>query len=131
MTEERITLTVNLAIPAEFPHAMFTAAIEGGINYWAEVFRYRWSKGGPDHEADFDGFHAVIAETEGGENHRIDREVILRGLGRLFAGEYAGLHTSSAARIMSAALGGDAGTLDAGDADALVQVGLFGEVVFG
>jgi hypothetical protein len=113
---------------------MFTTALEGGIGYWSECLEYCWSKG-PDHEPDLDGFYALIEETESGEDepptHRIDREVILRGLSRLFAGEYRGLHAKTAGLIMAAALGGDAGRLDASDADCLVQIGLFGEVVYG
>lgn len=131
----KITLNVNLAIEAEFIHDIFTTALEGGIGYWSECCTYHWSKGGPDHEADLVGFYAYIEETESGEDdptvHRIDREVILRGLSRLFTGDYRGLHPSTAGRIMGAALGGDAGSIDASDADCVVQIGLFGEVVYG
>ena len=63
--------------------------------------------------------------------HRIDREVILRGLSRLFAGEHKGLHPKTAALIMEAAITGQSGRLDASDADCVVQIGLFGEVVYG
>jgi hypothetical protein len=135
MVEERITLTVNLSIDAEFPHDVFTTALEGGIGYWSECHKYRWSKGGPDHEADLDGFYAIVEETESGDDtpprHRVDREVILRGLSRLFAGEHKGLHPKTAALIMEAAITGQSGRLDASDADCLVQIGLFGEVVYG
>lgn len=134
-TTATATLNVDLKIDAEFLHDIFTTALEGGIGYWSECSAYHWSKGGPDHEADLDFFHAIIEETESGEDepptHRIDREVILRGLSRLFTGEYRGLHSSTAGRIMEAAITGNSGRLDASDADCLVQVGLFGEVVYG
>lgn len=56
----------------EFLHSIFTAAIEGGIDYWSEIEAYRWSQGGEDSftgpkipPADLDGFYAIITNNEG------------------------------------------------------------------
>jgi hypothetical protein len=64
-----------------FFHYMFTTALEGGINSWADVTEYQWSK--PDESAvvqiqsggewkdtkvrteDLDGFYAIIESSEG------------------------------------------------------------------
>ena len=70
------------AVRPEALHGLFVTALEGGIGYWSVATRYRWSIPGTDGETDFDGFHAVIEETESDEDtppvHRIDAACILR-----------------------------------------------------
>lgn len=76
-------------------HTVFVTALEGGINYWAAVDKYRIWKAGSDFDgsgglADIEGFHAVIVSTEdewgvfeGDADRtalRIDGEVIRRGI---------------------------------------------------
>lgn len=45
-----------------FLHELFTTAVEGGINDWALVGKYRW--GLLDKSDDIDGFYATIKSTE-------------------------------------------------------------------
>lgn len=109
-------------------HDIFTTALEGGINYWAECSEYHWTSSGT---LDLLGFYAVIHDTEDeeGKTYRIDRSVISKGYA-LAAGpkgkERLGWSTSRPPLIPS----GD-WDYDAGDADIIVQLGLFGEVWYG
>ena len=54
----------------DFLHSVFVTAMEGGVNYWADLVEYRWSHGAPDYKADLDGFRAVIADQDTGEKRR-------------------------------------------------------------
>jgi hypothetical protein len=111
---------------------VFVTALEGGIGYWSVCRRYRWAL--PDGEEDLDGFHAVIEETESGDDvppvHRIDAAVILRGLLLLAAPGEGYSHFRAVARALLA--GDDEVDYDAEVADAVVQAGLFdGQIVYG
>lgn len=115
---------------------LFTTAMEGGIGYWSSCSTYHWEKpGGGD---DLHGFYAEIDVDEAGDDgedvpRRIDRGVIQRGWNLAI--------TSWADRILWSSgdtpYAGesypyhDTWDFDAGDADAIVQLGLFGEVVYG
>jgi hypothetical protein len=120
----------------QFAHDVFVTAVEGGINYWAAVLRYRWMAS--DGACDLEGFHALVVDAESDESdepQRIDRDVIVRGLQRIVDGTATccgrPLDALFTDRIASAVAEIDAGDIDAGDADTIVQVGLFGEVVYG
>ena len=112
---------------------VFVTALEGGIGYWSVCRRYRWAL--PDGEEDIDGFHAVIEETESGEDtppiHRIDGDVILRGLQRLAA---PGDGYRDVRAVARAILAGDEDATcdcDAEVAEVIVQAGLFdGQIVY-
>ena len=107
----------------------FTTAIEGGINYWAEIVAYKWDRA---------KWYAEIIEWGAGSDstpgrHRIDREVIRRGMQVLadskssrFSGVYCGVVRSG---FQATEAWWDA--VDADTADQVVQAGLFGEVVYG
>lgn len=121
----------------QFLADLFTTALEGGVNYWAEVVAYHWAKpdvprSAPmDERFDFEGYYAVIRDAEGdGKEHRIDRQTIQRGLGKVMRGEVR-VHESYVQRITQASRENDAGNLDAGDCDVIVQAGALGEVVYG
>lgn len=120
---------------------VFTTALEGGIGYWSLCYQYHWTlepEGDSLGNPDLDGFYAVIEETEepfieGEPGHRITQDTIVKGLSRIDAGtpDTLHLHASYIGRIIGASRANDAGMLDAADADIVVQVGLFGEVVYG
>lgn len=97
---------------------IFTTAIEGGINYWAEVREYKWDV------MPVTTFHAQIVELDDGATPlTIDITTITKGLS-LYAERY-GLG------LLQGVVDEDDGDFDAGDADVIVQLGLFGEVVYG
>lgn len=125
------TVTVPVTYTAQMLLDLFTTALEGGIGYWSVCTRYRWRR--PDGEDDVEGFHADVEETETDEDapptHRIDRDTILRGLAHFAQPGQGYRHVRQVAR---AVLAGDEDVdYDAEDADAIVQAGLFGEVIYG
>lgn len=143
----------------QFLWDVFVTAIEGGINYWSRATEYHiWlNPTAPSGELieDLDGFYAMILDSEGGNvlappgetgEMRIDRDVITRGIGRIMRArapyydpndqhtqceQVKYLWKSVADIVRNASHSNDGGEIDAGVADNIVQVGLFGEVVYG
>jgi hypothetical protein len=92
---------------------LFITALEGGINYWARVTEYE-----PEGE-----FYATIIDVSENTTYRVDRQTISNGLA--LAKEYE-------KDIWSVPeLPHDWDDFDAGDADVVLQLGLFGEIIFG
>lgn len=125
-------------------HYIFTTALEGGIGYWSSCLKYHWALKGTDGEEDLDGFFADIEETENEDDdgnapkHRIDAEVIDRGINRLARNEatFGGKPLNGDGRLytLACALNGPLAEdvdYDAGDADNIVQAGLFNDIVYG
>ena len=112
-------------------HDIFVTALEGGIGYWSAASAYHWSN--TDGSADLDGFYAVVHEvdTDTGdyapEGQRIDAAVVRRGLRRAMESPYPALRRL--ARDLT--FDPDEADYDAADADAIVQLGLWGEIVYG
>lgn len=119
----------------EFLGALLTTAIEGGVNYWAQVVEYKW---------DCDEPYAVLVDCEEAEEDEperllVDLDVIARGINKIASGEVGfynmGYEGDSNTRmlVLNRTNGTDdrLGDYDALDADAVVQAGLFGEIVFG
>ena len=132
--------TATLTITSQFAHDVFVTALGGGINYWAAVRKYRWMTS--DGACDLEGFHALVVDAVEDEDdsaqakvHRIDRDVVMLGLQRIINGTATccdrPLGASFTGRIAAAVAENDAGALDAGDADNVVQIGLWGELVYG
>ena len=116
----------------QFLADVLSTAIEGGINYWAAV--------------DFDSAERVECEqdalgwrygsvrildkvdgTEFGTMRTIDANTVARGLRELRKTDrYSFKDLRKADRT-----NGDEGDFDAGDADAVIQLGIFGEIVYG
>lgn len=130
-TNINITITTTFVVPDQTLLDIFTTALEGGIGYWSTCLRYKWLL--PDGKtSDVLGFHADVLDEVGigltvldvfVEGHRIDREVIARGL-QLFA-------NAKPEEVLREGPPEDWGCLDADAADQIVQLGLFGEVVYG
>lgn len=135
-------------------HNIFTTAIEGGTNYWAARTAYHWRKADATddmdtHDAcDIDGFYADIVETEDAEEgddgnlkgkaHRIDLAVIDRGINAAanLTATFGGhpLNPKGRLHAICYALNGPAADevdFDADDADNIVQIGIFNDVVYG
>ena len=133
---------------------VFTTALEGGIGYWSYALTYHWSNA--DGTDDYKGFYADIVvpmdDMPDGDYHvatemvdlplagptlcarmRIDRTVIARGwkLGattEVVVGTYYWQCDDRPPLVITDDTEWD---FDACDADAIVQYGLFGEVVYG
>lgn len=130
----------------QFLHDIIAHALEGGVGYWSvadDIVR-----GDPD--ADF--YRSVVLYcSEGGKEpvdcgngtddvckgHRVDIEVVAKGLGlgtvsrEVGEEKNIGWHYNNRKHVILANRENDAGEIDAGDADCIVQLGIFGEVVYG
>lgn len=111
---------------------LFVTALEGGIGYWSQCSAYHWTN---DDGAtyDLDGYRAMVIETEdeATPEYIIDRAVIAKGFG-LATGEWRDrIAWSSGGKPPVVITDETDWDFDAGDADAVVQLGLFGDVVYG
>lgn len=114
---------------------MFTTALEGGIGYWSTCLVYRWSLGAPENKQARD-FVAVIEDHEEDDapQYLIDRAVMVRGA-RLLHSYLNALENAN--RYHLAAMNDfrfgrwDDLDFDADTADMVVQMGLFGKLVYG
>jgi hypothetical protein len=103
-------------------------AVEGGTGYWATVSDYQHS--GPVADTS-----ATLREIEPGDDEHPDgrevtTETIEHGIQKILD-PYFRICTHLRAAITHAHHEGDAGGLDAEAADAVVQAGLFGQIVYG
>lgn len=117
---------------------LFTTALEGGIGYWSTCSEYHWA----DHrdpdwpERDFKGFFATIHEMddesdfEDWSTYTIDLDTVERGYALAIAGwrDKIAWSTDPPPIVVDEDTDWD---FDAGDADAIVQLGLFGDVRYG
>lgn len=101
---------------------VFYAAIEGGVNYWAAVTDY-----------DVDDARVVLSdiEDEDGERWEVTTATVGKGIETIVAGgaEVNREILRQASLIHHGHY--DLADVDAWVADVVVQVGLFGEIVFG
>lgn len=114
-------------VSREFANDVITTAVEGGIGYWALISDYRiddpdtTAKIRPDDDAGFEDREWPVL---------LDRDMVQKGLDLL---------TNTKIKVNPIILGAiiwgvnheDAGDIDADCADVIVQVAVFGEVVFG
>ena len=112
-------------------HDIFTTALEGGINYWCQCSAYHWSN------EDLRGFYADVEDVEDEDEdgncrqYFIDRSVIAKGY-RLATTDYAERISWSSGDNPPLVITDETDwDFDALDADVIVQLGLFGDVVYG
>jgi hypothetical protein len=121
----------------EFIRDVAITAVEGGIGYWASCMRYRWSnkqEGDLDDMLPFPEITIVPAEDENDFMEQdITKETILLGLAQIADPNQKdiGLHDSYRKKIVAAEAFLDACDIDAELADYIVQIGLFGKVIYG
>lgn len=137
----------------EFTDCMITTAVENGGMGWFYVRAYRWQNLAPGEVyADVVDREEWDESEEAAPVHRINRSVILSGLRVMdthvlqdvpydgmvphntATGERLYLSAESCRRIVAASQdpdGDGAGDIDAVDALAIVECGLFGKVVYG
>lgn len=83
----------------ELLHTLFVAAVEGGINYWAQCSDYRWATDESGRKEDFEGFSVVLHPAAGETDWGVfsgdqDREPLtvnrgVMGLGLVRLGEWS------------------------------------------
>jgi hypothetical protein len=121
----KIEVTTTTEVEDEFIRDIFTTALEGGIGYWSACALYRWDTVQPNefvaviHELDPDDDET--ADEHGyGPAINIDHAVIVAGLTKM-AEKYP-------QQFLDIVKDED---YDAGDADIIVQLAIFGEVKYG
>ena len=132
---------IPVQLTAEFCAGIFNTAIEGGVNYWAEVTSYRWFDKRTHHELPYSEWvaHLEDKEEDDGKTHVVDLKVVALGLQRLLSHD-GGVHLDSLDLTRGYILQDlsellerpDAGgMIDADAADCIVQAGLFGKIIYG
>lgn len=123
-------MTAQSADRTQFLSDVLTTAIEGGINYWASIDSVE-KIDAPDDvlgwRYDSARIHTLEDGTEFGTMHTIDMETVELGLRRLSeSNNYPFPEMREADRT-----NGAEGDFDAGDADAVIQYGIYEEIVYG
>lgn len=113
-------------------HDVFVTACEGGVQYWAGVSDYHWSTGDGTTE-DLAGFGATLTDNEEDEQptYELNREVMLRGYLLACGAARHKVYWNCESPIAPEYLDDEGWDHDAGDADCIAQLGLFGEVIYG
>lgn len=121
-----VTITQEIEVPEQLPYDIFTTALYGGINYWATTLEFR--------DEDPSDFYAIVVDSEEYEDdsddcvkYRINHDSIVKGL-RLTA---ESPFTARSSQVLAALVDYENADFDASDADDIVQMGLFGELVYG
>ena len=141
---EILTLHLEVLVTPELDQLIYDlciTAIEGGINYWCTVYSRRnfHTYGGPEGNVlieDLQGFKAYLKHDDGTGKDIITHFIILQGLTRLAEGKalFGGQPWKTGDLIkkcQAAFFCPEQADFDASDADNIVQVGLFGDVVYG
>lgn len=113
----------------EFYSDIVVTAVEGGISSWARVDDYEW-------DVPHKQVHAIIVEVAEPDDDaklpaRIDYLAIKNAFHMLRNGSHEGLHESYVKNFVGAEAIRDAGEIDAYDASCIVQLGLWGKVIYG
>jgi hypothetical protein len=116
----------------EFLTDMLTTAVEGGIQYWAQVVSYRW-------DCPAAARHVTIIEHENTDQDdppkiTVTLDMIASALGRFMRDEDGCRFVESAGDgqvKLANRTNGDDGDVDAGDADCILQIAALGEVIYG
>ena len=118
---------------AEFLSDIITTALEGGIGYWAESRAYHWTTKGTDTTAEIREQQAHQAEhDEPGKWFKLDNNVIAETLKSLRDPATKCPPHWRAALIGADFTNGAGGEdIDAEAADVIVQIALFGRIVYG
>ena len=104
----------------ELHQNIFIGALEGGINYWAQVHAYSYKE-----------LVAEIALLDTGERFHIDEKVIAKGLKKVASGGLANDDITGIAHMASYAPERASLNMDAEVVDCIIQAGLFDKIVFG
>lgn len=125
MSEKKFTVRpqIEVNLTQQDIDDIMVAALEGGINYWcreAEVVGKYLGEYASDQISR--GGSIILHDSESSDKWELTLEKFLNGVKLYFED---GCHVQVEDNCI------DAGDIDAGDADCIVQFALFGEVVFG
>lgn len=126
----------------QFLADILTTAVEGGINYWAEVSDYTWDFDNPGvafvrvYCIEDDDVIRVDAAKRGDltppEGVPVDIEKIAKAIARILDPQIpTDLSATNVKMIRDASKENDAGDVDADLADCIMQVAVLGDVIYG
>lgn len=125
-------ITIQREMSEEFISDVLTTAFDGNYGacwYWAEPI----PGGGWHIDGDGTWRSVEILDREDDDGSQgpstVDRDVIEKGIQAILDGELIADYIKQ--YVVRGVLGDDAGEIDAEAADAIVQVGLFDEIVYG
>lgn len=135
---QTLTISVTVTPTTEFLSDILTTAFDGsygGCWYWARAANNEERAEASAWRIIDDVWEAVtIADATSGVSptpvYTATQETIAVGIQRIL-NDTVKINKSIKARVLSAVTEMDAGYIDAGDADCVVQAGLFGEVIYG
>lgn len=149
-------IVIQITPTLELLSDIVTTAVEGGIGYWSVVTRYKWREtlkqvqtrlAANNETADIEALEALreklpfpiaeIIELEDEDkpedenpHHTITPEVIRRGMQLAMTPGILHPNSNTFRSVHRALMSMDAGEIDADAADNIVQLGLFGRVVY-
>ena len=112
----------------QFLDDVVSTALEGGIGYWSVCSSYKW-KDVPETVAIIEEFDEGTGEPFG-DKIRVDRALIEKGIKEILSGD-GDVSKNLIKSVAAAYATNDAGDIDSDDADCIVQVGVFGKLVYG
>lgn len=124
---------------AQFLTDVIITAAEGGIQYWAVILSYKWhlpnlpgGTGEPGPGGNAAASLKFRADEDDADIHTVTISDVARALGVIAdLSRPLRLHSTDRARIAEASRENDGGQIDADDADVIIQVAAFGNVVYG
>ena len=131
MSDIKVVRNIKFALSPsdEILSTTIITAVEGGINYWAQVSNYKWDLDDPTvtsvrvHEVE-----AEHGEYEAG--HDIGLDEIAKGMERMLQPE-AKIARRIKDTLLTAINSDDGGDIDAEVADCVMQFAVLGELVYG
>lgn len=121
---------VKTTQPAPLAFDVIVTAVEGGIGYWAMIDSYDWKE--PTFEPRNTRYTASAKITCEGKAYRIDFLTVRRAFQLLRRGPLTSPAEATRGRLIGQQfISADDREIDANDADIIVQLGLFGQVVYG
>lgn len=126
--DKSITFELTVTPSDELLAGVIITALEGGIGYWSSCSEYEWENRPPSE------VYAVVHDSEDKDKEfRITIETIREGLRKIVHDEVK-YNLGEDEYMQNLAVGiltEEDYDYDAGDADNIVQAGLFGELVYG
>lgn len=117
-----IPIMVSVTPKLDLLRDIAITAAEGGINYWAFVVRWKW-EGLPFPEM-------IIRDKDDNKKYTITPELICLGLQRVFEPGHVDRSSNTYTSAFSAVTQDDAGAIDSDAADNIIQLGIFGKIVY-
>lgn len=114
-----LQVRTTIKLDDQFLRDILTTAVEGGINYWAAFTAVERNE-----DLDVIGFEGCDIEDDETRFSCVLSDVVT-GLGKVTSGEF------EHAELLGYVLEQDACMIDADFADTIIQLGLFGEIVYG